>query len=170
MEKSKRLYRSNTDKVIGGVSGGLANYFGVDPVLIRVAFVLLTLFGGGGVLVYIVMWIAIPAETIDYKAAFNKNPDEVADTDTEAIPVKNNQSNTALIAGVLLIIAGLLFLADRLIPFYNLIDFWPVILIIAGVLVIKPDLFKTTPVKEDDTSSDTTTETTDIVTPKNIES
>lgn len=116
------------------------------------------------------MWITIPAETIDYKATFNKNPDEVADTDTEAIPVKNNQSNTALIAGVLLIIAGLLFLADRLIPFYNLIDFWPVILIIAGVLVIKPDLFKTTPVKEDDTSSDTTTETTDIVTPKNIES
>ena len=169
MEKSKRLHRSNTDKVIGGVSGGLANYLGVDPVLIRVAFVLLTLFGGGGVLIYIVMWIAIPAETIDYQAAFSNNPDPVADADTEIIPAKNNQSNTALVAGVLLIIAGLLFLADRLMPFYNLIDFWPVILIVAGVLVIKPDLFKTVPVKDDDTSSDNAG-STNIVEPKNIES
>ncbi len=142
MENSNRLYRSNTDKVIGGVSGGLAHYLNVDPVLIRVAFVLLTLFGGGGILIYIVMWIAIPAEVVDYKAAFNKDQDAKAAPAEEAAPVKTDQSNTALIAGVILIILGMLFLADRLIPFYNLRDLWPVVLIIVGVLIIKPDLFK----------------------------
>ncbi len=170
MEKSKRLYRSNTDKVIGGVSGGLANYLGVDPVLIRVAFVLLTLFGGGGILIYIVMWIAVPAEPIDYSAAFNKSTSDVPEDNTEVSPVKHNQSNTALVAGVLLIIAGLIFLADRLMPFYNLIDFWPVILIVAGVLIIKPDLFKTTSEKDENISPDDDAESTEIVEPKNIES
>ena len=170
MEKSKRLYRSNTDKVIGGVSGGLANYLGVDPVLIRVAFVLLTLFGGGGILIYIVMWIAVPAESIDYSAAFNKSTSDVPEDNTETSPVKHNQSNTALVAGVLLIIAGLIFLADRLMPFYNLIDFWPVILIVAGVLIIKPDLFKTTSEKDENISPDDDAESTEIVEPKNIES
>ena len=150
MENSKRLYRSNTDKVIGGVSGGLANYLSVDPVLIRVAFVLLTLFGGGGILIYIVMWIAIPAEVIDYKAAFNKDQDIKTTPVEKATPVKTDQSNTALIAGVILIILGMLFLADRLIPFYNLHDFWPVILIFVGILVIKPDLFKGKPAENND--------------------
>jgi len=142
MENSNRLYRSNTDKVIGGVSGGLAKYLSVDPVLIRVAFVLLTLFGGGGILIYIVMWIAIPAERINYQAAFDKTEHPEAETTEKAVPVKTDQSNTALIAGVILIILGMLFLADRLIPFYNLRDFWPVVLIAVGVLIIKPDLFK----------------------------
>ncbi len=149
MENSNRLYRSNTDKVIGGVSGGLAKYLNVDPVLIRVAFVLLTLFGGGGVLIYIVMWIAIPAETINYKAANDKKETTETEQPVEAKPVKTDQSNTALIAGVILIILGMLFLADRLIPFYNLRDLWPVVLIVVGVLIIKPDLFKGSPVKND---------------------
>jgi phage shock protein PspC (stress-responsive transcriptional regulator) len=63
MENVKRLYRSNTVKVIGGVCGGLADYLSIDVVLLRVAFVLLFLFGGSGVLVYIIMWIAIPEQT-----------------------------------------------------------------------------------------------------------
>jgi phage shock protein C len=56
-----RLDRSSTDRMLGGVSGGLADYTGIDPVLWRVAFVALTLLGGSGVLFYAVLWVLLPA-------------------------------------------------------------------------------------------------------------
>ena len=141
MENSNRLYRSNTDKVIGGVSGGLADYLSIDVVIVRVLFVLLVLFGGSGALVYIILWIAIPDQTISYDAKEDKSDVEII-SDIKTEPVTKKQTNTALGAGIILIIVGLLFLADRLIPFYNVIDFWPLILIVVGVMIIKPDLFK----------------------------
>ena len=59
----KRLYRSRTDKIIAGVCGGLGKYFDIDPVIIRLLFVLLSFAGmGSGILVYIVAWITIPLE------------------------------------------------------------------------------------------------------------
>jgi len=59
-EKTKRrLYRDPDNKIIGGVSSGLATYFNIDPIWVRLAFVLLT-FSGMSILVYIILWIAIP--------------------------------------------------------------------------------------------------------------
>src|SRR5690606_23641274 len=58
-----RLRRSSTDKVLFGVCGGLANYFQIDPVLIRVGFVALTLAGGSGLLIYLVLAIIMPGDT-----------------------------------------------------------------------------------------------------------
>src|SRR2546425_4122143 len=55
-----RLTRSETDKRIAGVCGGLGEYFGIDPILIRVAFVLLAFMGGTGVIAYVVLWIVLP--------------------------------------------------------------------------------------------------------------
>ena len=56
----KRLYRSNKDKILGGVCGGLAEYFDVDPVIVRLIWVLAALMGGAGILAYIIAWIIIP--------------------------------------------------------------------------------------------------------------
>jgi len=56
----RRLTRSETDKRIAGVCGGLGEYFGIDPILIRVAFVLLAFMGGAGVIAYFVLWIVMP--------------------------------------------------------------------------------------------------------------
>ncbi|MBI4734103.1 MAG: PspC domain-containing protein, partial [Rubrobacteridae bacterium] len=58
----KRLYRSRTNKVIGGVAGGLGDYLEIDPVIIRIAWVLLAILGGAGVLAYIVALIVVPEE------------------------------------------------------------------------------------------------------------
>ena len=55
------LRRSRTDKVIGGVNGGLAEYTGIDPLLWRVGFVALALAGGTGVLVYLLLWLLMPS-------------------------------------------------------------------------------------------------------------
>ncbi len=57
-----RLRRSSTDRKVAGVAGGLARFFDVDPVIIRVAFVVLTLFGGAGLLVYGALWLIVPEE------------------------------------------------------------------------------------------------------------
>src|SRR6185369_783645 len=58
-----RLYRSETDRILGGVAGGLADFFDVDSTLVRIIFVLLTLFGGGGLLIYLLLWILVPTES-----------------------------------------------------------------------------------------------------------
>ena len=74
MENTNKLYRSNTEKVFGGVCGGLADYLNIDVVILRIIFVLLALFGGGGVLIYIILWIAIPAQNVNY-ATLKENLD-----------------------------------------------------------------------------------------------
>ena len=58
--RTKRLYRSGKDRILGGVCGGIGEYFNVDPTLIRLAWILFSLLYGSGVLVYIVAWIIIP--------------------------------------------------------------------------------------------------------------
>lgn len=57
----KRLFRSTRNRVLGGVCGGFAQYFNIDPVLVRIIFVLLMLFSGVGILIYIISWILMPA-------------------------------------------------------------------------------------------------------------
>ena len=56
----KRLYRSRNDRTLAGVCAGIAEYFGWDPTLVRVAWVLLTLLGGSGILLYLIMWVVMP--------------------------------------------------------------------------------------------------------------
>jgi phage shock protein PspC (stress-responsive transcriptional regulator) len=61
--ETKRLLRSNKDRIIGGVCAGLGDYLNVDTTIIRLAFVLLALFGGHGILVYLIMLLIIPSES-----------------------------------------------------------------------------------------------------------
>jgi phage shock protein PspC (stress-responsive transcriptional regulator) len=56
----KRLSRSRDQRMISGVSGGIAEYFGIDPTLVRLGFVATTFFGGAGVIGYVVAWLIIP--------------------------------------------------------------------------------------------------------------
>ncbi len=62
---TKRLYRIREGRVVAGVCAGLAAYFGIDPTLVRLAFALFTIFGGAGVLLYLVAWIVIPEDDGD---------------------------------------------------------------------------------------------------------
>lgn len=62
MEK-RRLYRSENDRMIGGVCGGLGDYLDIDPTLVRIIFVALALMGGPGLLIYLILLIVVPNET-----------------------------------------------------------------------------------------------------------
>ena len=57
---SKKLYRSRTNRMLAGVCGGLADYFGVDPTIVRILMVLFALAGGPGLILYIILMLIIP--------------------------------------------------------------------------------------------------------------
>lgn len=59
-----QLYRSSTDRQVAGVAAGLAQYFGIDPIVIRLAFVLMAMSGGSGILLYVMLAIIIPEEPV----------------------------------------------------------------------------------------------------------
>ncbi len=144
----KTLYRSATDSVFGGVSGGLGKYFNVDPILFRILFVLLAVFGGGGLIIYIILWIVMPVQPFNYRYNEPYFKPESAENDQESNPAhadadtpyapefSKTKNDGTLIIGIILITLGGLFLIDRLIPHINFGDIWPVLLIVAGVLII----------------------------------
>ncbi len=59
-QKVKKLYRSKKDRMLAGVCGGIGEYFGIDSTLVRILWVLLTLGGGAGLILYIICAIVVP--------------------------------------------------------------------------------------------------------------
>jgi phage shock protein C len=112
--------RSRSERVIAGVCGGVGRYLGVDPVLLRIAFIILALANGLGVVAYVVAWVAIPEEQPD------QPPGPVAEPRRET---------GRLVLGGSLIVLGLVLLLDRLAPDLDEL-FWPVALVAVGVAVM----------------------------------
>jgi phage shock protein C len=119
----RRLTRSRTNRVVAGVCAGLANYLGVDPVMIRIAFVVLALAGGGGVLIYLIAWILIPEE--EPGASPSARP---------VAPVPFGES-ARLVFGAVLIAIGTILLINLIVPGFSRF-FWPLALIALGVAII----------------------------------
>ncbi len=156
MRNSKKLYRSRRDKVVGGVAGGLAEYFEIDVVIFRLLFVLLALMGGGGVIGYIILLIVVPmepyftpyAETAPGAQPDPANPENTQQSNPGKQDTANStlehesdrKSNTGMVAGVILIVLGMVFLANHMVPWFRLHDFWPLLLIVAGIFIIEPNL------------------------------
>lgn len=144
--ESHRLYRSETNRILGGVCGGLAEYFNVDPTIIRIIFVLMAIFGGSGLLVYFILWLVIPSKSsnsnlstgeINANIQDMKNSAEKFAHDIKKGQVVQNTNNRSLWAFIIVIL-GVAFLLNN----YGYYDFselgrlWPVILIIFGLSLI----------------------------------
>ena len=74
----RRLYRSENDKILGGVCSGLANYLRIDPAIVRIIFALISFGGfGSGIIIYIIMWIVVPSRTLEtnIRKRLYRNPD-----------------------------------------------------------------------------------------------
>ncbi len=84
----KKLYRSETDIMVGGVCGGLAEYFNIDSTIVRLIFVLILLSGGSGILVYIVLWIVLPTQS-----SVDLPSDEVVNQNAKEIKEKVKSSS-----------------------------------------------------------------------------
>jgi len=123
--------------MVAGVSTGLAEYFNLDPVLIRLIFVIFTLFNGVGILAYVILWIVVPYRPIVLPAASTGEASEaVFTTDVPPTPVKAANGKSSMFTGVLLIALGVLFLLNNFVPGFSFGDFWPLLLIgIGGALL-----------------------------------
>lgn len=131
----EKLYRSQKEKMIGGVAGGLAEYFEVDPVLIRISFVAATFISGIGIIAYILLWIIVPQNPV----VIFTTPNPVGPVNPNSEPAAVNAAEQIVqrkkgpsVVGVLLIVLGALLLADNIFPFFNFDHFWPLILIVLG--------------------------------------
>lgn len=60
--ETRRITRSQSERVLGGVAGGFGTYFGVDPLIVRIVFAVLALFNGLGVILYVALWLIVPNE------------------------------------------------------------------------------------------------------------
>lgn len=148
----KRLYRSRRNRMLGGVCGGIAEYFDVDPVIIRLVAVALFFVGGSAVLAYIIALIIIPYEPLEASAASPASGASPAPPPASyaaaagTAPARSGVNDAIpLFLGILLIVIGGLFLLDNLpffSPFYHEVRhyvrhfFWPSILIVFGVFLI----------------------------------
>jgi phage shock protein C len=128
----RRLCKSRTDRMIDGVCGGIAGFFGLDATLVRIAWVLLTLFGGSGIVLYIAAMIIMPKEDLNTAAAAGGAP--------PAPPSPANGKNNSRFWGILLLVFGAAWLASNF--GFSIWHHWwgfswdvaiPLMLILAGV-------------------------------------
>ncbi len=145
-----RLYRSRRIKVFGGVAGGLAQYFNIDPIIVRILFVVFTLMHGMGLVLYIILWIVVPEEPFenaypikDDETKTDDHSSNFASASNDGVPpvVKKNGSGR-IIAGTILIALGVIFFADRFIPTFDFRDIVPIAFVLLGGLLIWNSLKK----------------------------
>jgi len=144
-EKQKSLHRSSTNKVIAGVAGGIGEYFAIDPTLIRLLFILLTIFGGSGILIYLIMWLIMPSDSSKLEKRDNvimQNIDDMSDkakTFAHDLNIRSdNQNDSKFWWGFIIIILGIVLLFQNF-GIFDIIDFekfWPLLIILLGIFLL----------------------------------
>jgi phage shock protein C len=134
----ERLYRSRGDRMLFGVAGGMARYFNLDPAIVRLVWVLLFLAGGAGILLYIVAAIVIPEEPAGYAATAAAAGERAAGTPARAgwMGQRRDTGGGAIVLGLVLVLAGGWFLAQRIFPQLDPQLVWPAVLIVLGVVLV----------------------------------
>lgn len=146
------FHRNRSKGVIAGVCAGLAEYFHVRPVLVRLIFVLVALAGGPAVVAYIILWIVLPERTAigsPHRVTVRDNVREMAaearslSQELQAMfggqrQVVTETSNRVIWLGVVLVVIGLVLLVDslHLLSWFRLDLLWAVALILAGIVLL----------------------------------
>jgi len=144
----KRLYRSKKDCMIAGVCGGIAEYFNIDPTLVRIIAVLTIFINGIGLIAYLIAWIVIP-----------QNPEQTSEKEEEGLSKKAetiihnigkdihkgineeaDKKNPRIMGGLILLALGCLFLINNFLPHLSFGKLWPLILIVIGLGILAGSL------------------------------
>ena len=143
-EEIKKLYRSKKDRILFGVCGGLAEFFGIDATLVRVIFIILALVHGIGILVYLALWLLVPEkpespETVVRVGLPDPTVSEIAVPQLEERKIEAmswfEKNRTALGAGIIAI--GFFILFGNWFSWHFLeVLFWPSIIILGGLFLI----------------------------------
>ncbi|PWG78126.1 hypothetical protein DDR33_23960 [Pararcticibacter amylolyticus] len=142
----KKLQRDENKKVLAGVAAGLGEYFDMDVTWVRIIFVLMAVFGFSGVLIYIILWIVVPAKPFfeSYGNNYEPNYQRGSGTDYKRppefdFPPLKKEGKGRYIAGIILIALGGYFMLREFdyIPYwFSMQKLWPVVLIVVGVLIL----------------------------------
>lgn len=142
MNEQRQLRRSHDDRILSGLCGGLGDFFGVDPILFRVAFVLLAFAGGGGLVLYLVLTLVVPSEGQDEvgtRDTMRRGAEDLADSvKNVADGMRNERDSGRRTAAILLILLGAFFLFQNL-DWLDWIDagwIWPLLLIGLGAWLL----------------------------------
>jgi phage shock protein PspC (stress-responsive transcriptional regulator) len=144
---NRRWVRSQTNRVIGGVAAGLADYLNADPALVRIAWALLVVVTGGLAFVaYLVAWVVVP-ETPDapYAAGPSSTPEGTAGAVVTATPAAgapptkpaaDGDNRAGMILGIGLVLVGAWFLVREYLPDIDWSLLWPIVLIAVGIVIL----------------------------------
>lgn len=136
----KKLQRDESNKVLAGVAAGLAEYFEIDVIWVRLIFLLMVIMGLSGVLVYLILWIVVPAKPYFQSFETDYRVDEQAPSDL-SVPVSRSKpkSKASPVLGMILVALGLYFLFEEFgfVPdWFDVSKLWPIILIVLGIVFL----------------------------------
>lgn len=142
----KKLYRSKKNEVVAGVCGGIGEYFDVDPTIIRIIFIILTIWGGAGIILYIIGMLVIPYEGQDLKQSQERNKErakemgkkiEMAAHDIkDEVSKKSKNRDGSVYLGLIIILLGIIFLLRKWFSWFDFEYLWPLFLILIGILIL----------------------------------
>lgn len=131
---TNKLYRSRQDKMLAGVCAGIAEYFDIDPTLVRLGFAIFVFAYGSGILAYILCAIIIPERPYDYIE--EKPMHEEHEHEYE----HSTEKKTKQIAGIVIVGFGVMMLADQFFQWVNRGTIWALAIVLLGVyLVVTPN-------------------------------
>ena len=150
----KRLYRSDKEKLVGGVCAGLGVYFGLDPLILRILFVILALVNGIGMAIYLLMWLLVPRAQREYEGQeeivrsnveeMRGRARELGQEAREALEHTRSSGtrsgNRMLMGGAVLVGAGLLVLLQNLGLLWSFGKLWPIVIIAVGAMILLNNL------------------------------
>ena len=144
---SRRLVRSRTDTILGGVASGVATYLNADPALVRIAWaILVPLTGGVALVAYIVAWIVVPEEPVGAPASAPEPATDpvtgapVAAASTGWVPPgpvrRADDGRAGIVVGIGLVLVGLWFLLREYLPDIDWSLIWPLVIVGIGALIV----------------------------------
>ncbi|MDO8507081.1 MAG: PspC domain-containing protein [bacterium] len=132
----KILYRTGKNRVVAGVCGGTAEYFDIDPGIIRVLWLLSVLAAGAGIWAYLVAWLIVPESPEGGRKHFRMNSKIEVKKEKKNMPEGLSLHGKSSVFGLSLMIIGVIFLANNFLPQLRLDKYWPIIPIALGLVLI----------------------------------
>jgi phage shock protein C len=136
------LRRSAVNKELGGVAGGLGEYFAVDPTIVRIIFIILFFFDGIGLIVYLLLWLIMPLDNepaAGGRQQVRANAEEFGQTIRQQAARLNSDESKRWLGWMLLVVGAFFLLRQFSHLFWDYIDldtYWPILLVIAGIWLL----------------------------------
>jgi phage shock protein C len=142
---NRKLYRSSSNKMLGGVCGGLADYLDLDPTLVRLFFVILMLASGVGIWVYLILWIVLPRSDHPEENSVSISADEIASRARQmgsemGEAFRRPNKNAGMFIGIGLVVVGFFLFIDQLhiqwLQWFRPDMLWAVLLVVGGAALL----------------------------------